>query len=73
MGGVATDRDDAISGLDAAAAYGAPLGTAADRGIRRSPNGAGDLGVAGRPEPDQPQHACAKHRRLDWRAQVGHC
>ena len=28
-------------------------GTAADRGIRRSPNGAGDLGIAGRPEPDE--------------------
>ena len=73
MGGVAADRDDAAPGHDLAAAYGAPLGTAADRGIRRSPNGAGDLGVAGRPEPDQPQHACAKHGRLDWRAQVGRC
>jgi hypothetical protein len=65
MGGVAADRDDEVSGRDVAATYGAPLGTAADRGIRRSPNGACDLGIAGRAEPDQPQHACAKHRRLD--------
>lgn len=54
MRGVAADRDDAVSGHDAAAAYEAPSGTAADRGIRRSPNGAGDLGIAGRPEPDEP-------------------
>jgi hypothetical protein len=53
MGGVAADRDDEVAGHDLSAAYGAPFGTAADRGIRRSPNGAGDLGVAGRPEPDQ--------------------
>jgi hypothetical protein len=52
MGGVAADRDDEVAGHDLSAAYGAPFGTAADRGIRRSPNGAGDLGIAGGREPD---------------------
>ena len=72
MGRVPADRDDAAPRQDVAATYGTPFGTAADRGIRRSPNGAGGLGIVARREADNPQHADAKqHRRLAWRVRPG--